>query len=154
MCLPENFSFVWENKIAGSAHPGMEGRLTETLGALREQGIGAIITLTEAPLEEALLEEYGMASLHLPIRDFHAPTQAQADTAVEWTEQQIGAGRAVLAHCFAGYGRTGTILACLLVARGMTAAQAIGEIRNRRPGSLETPEQEILVMEFARRRGL
>lgn len=154
MRLPDNFSFVWEDKIAGSAHPGMGGVLTETLGALRTEGVGAILTLTESPLESALLEEYGMASLHLPIRDFHAPTQAQADRAVVWTNEQIEAGRAVLAHCFAGYGRTGTILACLLVARGLEGPKAISEIRRLRPGSLETPEQELLVLEFAHRNGL
>jgi len=59
----------------------------------------------------------------------------------------------VAVHCTAGLGRTGVVLACHLVTRGMSADNAIARIRRLRPGSIETDEQAIAVDEFARRQG-
>ena len=51
--------------------------------------------------------------------------------------------QAVAVHCARGMGRTGTMLACYLVkTTGCTAEEAIDTVRQKRPGSIETPEQE------------
>jgi atypical dual specificity phosphatase len=42
------------------------------------------------------------------------------------------------------------MLAAYLVTRGLSAPDAVAEIRRLRPGSVETPEQEDRVAEFAR----
>ena len=48
-----------------------------------------------------------------------------------------------------GWGRTGTLLACYLVAKeGYTAEQAIEETRKRRRNSIETQTQENVIREF------
>ena len=53
-------------------------------------------------------------------------------------------------HCAMGRGRTGTMLACYLVAReGYTGDDAIAETRRRRRGSIETRKQEQAVRNFA-----
>ena len=50
-----------------------------------------------------------------------------------------------------GVGRTGTVVACALVAAGWEAVDAIGEVRRlRHPTAVETPAQEAFVEEFAR----
>lgn len=55
----------------------------------------------------------------------------------------------VAVHCRAGYGRTGTMLACYLVAvEGYSAADAITETRRRRSWSIETEQQEQAVIDF------
>ena len=59
---------------------------------------------------------------------------------------------AVVLHCFAGKGRTGTILACYFVEKGMRAEDAIAQVRELRPGSIESFSQEIMVEDFARMR--
>jgi atypical dual specificity phosphatase len=64
-------------------------------------------------------------------------------------EQQMG----VAVHCAAGLGRTGVIVACYLITLGRTADEAIDEIRNLRPGSIETAEQVEAIGLFARGRG-
>jgi len=51
--------------------------------------------------------------------------------------------------CYAGIGRTGTVLACYLVHRGEEPAEAIIRVRRLRPGSIETPEQETAVRQYA-----
>ncbi len=56
----------------------------------------------------------------------------------------------VAVHCMAGLGRTGTILACYLVGMEMPANNAIIAIREWRPGSIETLEQEAVVYEYER----
>ena len=47
-----------------------------------------------------------------------------------------------------GYGRTGTILAAYLISEGMTANEAINKVRGKRPGAIETYEQENILFEF------
>ena len=58
--------------------------------------------------------------------------------------------QAVGVHCELGRGRTGTMLACYLVAReGYSGDKAISETRARRKGSIETPQQEQAIKDFA-----
>jgi atypical dual specificity phosphatase len=40
------------------------------------------------------------------------------------------------------------VLACYLVSKGYNAAKAIEKVRMKRPGSIETIEQEELVMKY------
>jgi atypical dual specificity phosphatase len=149
--LPDNFSFVWENRIAGSAHPGGGRDLVNHLAALREVGVGAILSLTEDALDLAPLREFEMEYLHLPIRDFTAPNPAQVDEAMDFLHRQVEQGHGALVHCLAGVGRTGAILACYLVSEGMAPKEAIDRIRRLRPHSLEVYSQEYCVFQLALR---
>lgn len=152
MILPHNFGYLGLSRIAGSGHPGFGTRLAETLAALREEGIEAILTVFEEPLDAPVLQEFGMKALHLPVPDFSPPTPEQIDRAMEFVETHARPDSGVLVHCYAGYGRTGTILACYLVARGMSAEAAIDEVRRIRPGSIEDPSQEDAIHAYERRR--
>ena len=152
MPLPLNFSFVWKTRVAGSGHPGRGGERVATLASLRDAGVDSILTLTEEPLDFAPIREFGFEYLHLPIEDFTAPAQDQIDAAVKFLGEQMAAGRGALVHCRAGIGRTGTMLACFLVAQGMEPGRAIAEMRRLRPGSCEVFAQEYAVFQYARRR--
>jgi atypical dual specificity phosphatase len=138
-----NFHWIVEDRVAAMAMPW-----PEDLPELRRRGITAILSLSErAPPEIA---EQGFAHLVLPIRDFYPPTQSQLQRAVEFIDAAVAAGGACAVHCGAGLGRTGTVVAAWLVRRGSSAGEAIGEVRRRRPGSVETAEQEAAVLEFSR----
>ena len=53
-------------------------------------------------------------------------------------------------HCLLGIGRTGTMLACYLVAKNeYSADEAIAETRRRRKLAVETPAQEQAIRDFA-----
>jgi protein-tyrosine phosphatase len=55
----------------------------------------------------------------------------------------------VLVHCAAGLGRTGTLAALLLVEGGLEPEAAIARVRQARPGTLETADQEAFVRRWA-----
>lgn len=147
-----NFSYVVEGKIAASGHPGWGAELGGNLAHLREEGFRAILTVFEDPLDPGMMEEFGFEGLHLPVADFGAPTLEQAEKGVDFLKRHSRSGSRVLVHCFGGYGRTGTMLACYLIDRGNSAKDAIKEVRRLRPGSIEDPSQEDLIFTYERER--
>ncbi len=140
-----NFSWLIEDEIAGMAKPASS---VHDFEFLKEKGFEAIVSLTEFPLSKVLIEEFGFSVKHIPIKDFQPPTLEQIEEFVAFAESVRSEGKKLVVHCDAGIGRTGTILACYLVSKGYNAADAIEEVRAKRPGSVETIEQEEIVLEF------
>ena len=145
---PTRFSWVLDGTLAGMAVPD---DLVEALKFLDEEGVGCLVSLTRKPLDEVIVNGYGLDYHHLPIPDFSPPTQGQADEFVRIVDEARERGVGVAVHCIAGMGRTGTMLACYLVSRGDAAIEAIRRVRRLRPGSIETSEQEQAVHDYAAR---
>ncbi len=140
-----SLSWIVEGRLGamGAPRPG-------DLDRLAAAGVGSLLSLTErAP---AGLPRPDLRHLHLPIRDFAPPSPAELERAVAFIDAGLAAGAPVVVHCGAGLGRTGTICAAWLVTQGLDAAQAITAVRRRRPGSVETEEQEDAVFAFAEAR--
>jgi protein-tyrosine phosphatase len=106
------FKWLVASKIAGAPHPDLFGGLTVVASFLREQGIGGIVTLCERPLEQNV-ESLGFKYLFAETPDFRPPSDLPRILA--FVEMQVEQGRGVLVHCFAGIGRTGTVLAAWLL---------------------------------------
>ncbi len=140
-----NFSWIIEGEIAGMAKPASS---VYDFEFLKEKGLEAIVSLTEYPLSEILIEEFGFSVKHIPVRDFRPPTLEQIEDFVAFAKNARSEGKKLVVHCDAGIGRTGTMLACYLVSKGLSATDAIEEVRTKRPGSIETIEQEEVVLEF------
>lgn len=119
---------------------------------LRELGIDAIVSLTEYPLQKAFIEEFGFEYKHVPVEDLTAPSLEQIDEFVRFATKVCGAGKKLVVHCGAGIGRTGTMLACYLVYKGYSARRAIEEVRRKRPGSIETHEQEEIIALYEKKK--
>ena len=140
-----NFSWLIESEIAGMAKPASS---VYDFEFLKGEGFEAIVSLTEFPLSEALTEEFGFRVKHIPVRDFEAPTLEQIEDFIAFAVSVRSEGKKLVVHCEAGIGRTGTVLACYLVSKGYNAPDAIQEVRKKRPGSIETIEQEEVVLRF------
>ncbi len=149
MSYPEGFSWIDKPSLAALARPSS----AEDLLWLRIQGIELLVSLTEDHLRRDWVEDAGLLLFHEPMIDMEAPPQDQLDRCVSAIQRALDRGMGVAIHCSAGLGRTGVVLACYLVQKGLTAQNAIARVRRLRPGSIETEEQADAVVDFARRRG-
>ena len=145
LVLP-NFGWLLAGELAGAARPGS----ADALEALRAAGVRLVVNVGERPLPADGAARAGLRVLELPVADFAAPTPAQLEAATAAIEEALRAGQPVAVCCGAGLGRTGTVLAAALVRRGRSAVAALAEVRARRPGSVETAEQEAAVAAFQR----
>lgn len=143
---PLYFSWVVKPYLAAMAKP----RSVEELQWLRQHGIDILISLTEEPPHRHEVNQVGLMQVHIPVMDFTAPSQTDLQNAIEAIRKAKNSQLGAAVHCGAGMGRTGTILAAWFVAEGMTSTDAIKQVRQMRPGSIETEEQEEAIHLFAR----
>lgn len=137
---PTNFSWLIEEKLAGSGMPTSFDELDWIL----KQGVKSIVTMTENALPQQWVNDIGY--LHVPTPDFTAPDMEKIDMAVDFIHQNISGNQAVMVHCAAGLGRAGTILACYFVKyEKFSAEEAITKIRKDRPGSIQSETQELAI---------
>jgi atypical dual specificity phosphatase len=142
---PTNFSWVIEGKLAGCGLPVSEDEFEWVV----DQGIRSIVTVREVPLPSDWFNGSDIDYLHLAVEDFGAPNIEELAQAVDFIDQQIGSGKAVMVHCAAGKGRTGAVLAAYLVKRhNLSAEQAIEKVRGMRPGSVQSISQETAVLMY------
>ena len=146
--MPRNFSWLIQGEIAGMARPMS---MVADLEFLKDNGIEAIVSLTEIPLHKTLIEEFGFEYKHIPIPDLASPAQEQIEEFVFFVNNLTTSKKKIVVHCDAGIGRTGTMLACYLVNKGCSANTAISEVRKKRPGSIETIEQEDTILKYEER---
>ena len=145
---PRRYDWIIEGKLAASSYP----RDDEHLRALHAAGVRALVTLHERPVDQDKLDALGIAAQHYPVQDFAAPSLDQIEAAIAFIKRKLAAEEGVAVHCAAGLGRTGTVIACYLVHEGYAPAEAIAHVRSRRPGSVETGEQQAIVYAYARHR--
>lgn len=146
MEAPFGFSWIIEKYLAGLAFPESE----EDLKWLRQNNIDLLISLTEEPPHRRHVNQAGLMLVHIPVVDFSAPSQSDLTMACEAIKKANDAGLGAAVHCMAGRGRTGTVLASWLVYQGMNSSDAIKKIRQLRPGSIETLDQEEAIHMFGR----
>jgi atypical dual specificity phosphatase len=144
---PPGFSWVDRPKLAALARP----QSADDLSWLRRNGIDVLISLTEHPLPRQWVNDAGLLAVTVPVPDMEAPTDRQIDHLLSTIRKANTSGMGVAVHCAAGLGRTGTVLAAYFVSTGMPAREAIIKVRDLRPGSVETAEQERAIERYATR---
>lgn len=102
---------------------------------LHQQGIRAILTLTELPLTHqreitsALLTQSDITAFHFPIVDQFPPEAEKVAEAVAFMDQMKGENRPVYVHCHAGIGRTGTMLHVYYLSHGLSLDEAREKVK-------------------------
>jgi protein-tyrosine phosphatase len=89
-----------------------------------------------------------MQWIHLEITDGGIPDERFEQPWLQVRAQLISAlanGERVLVHCRGGLGRTGLVVAKLLIETGVSPDEAIKSVRTARKGAIETEEQENYV---------
>ncbi len=138
-----NFGWVIHGSLAGAQGPARR----RDLMYLKLQDIRAIVRMEEQTISGEGLE---LIDLYEPVPDFAPPLPDQIDRMVAFISEQIETWeRPVVVTCFAGLGRTGTVLACYLVHEGYPPDKAIERVRELRPRSVQTREQEDAVHQYS-----
>ncbi|MCB9639156.1 MAG: dual specificity protein phosphatase family protein [Myxococcales bacterium] len=146
------------------AIPGRTGSPHATLldlDALVFQGVTHVIAFVE-PKEFAkmnppespedrkqALAQRGIDFFYQPIPDQTAPTLRQTREVLEYIEHALRRDASLVLHCWAGLGRAGTFAASYLISQGYGAEEAIDLIRWTRPFSIQSPEQEQFLRDYA-----
>ena len=137
-----NFSWVLEGYLAGAMGPTSRRDLI----FFQQQDIGAVLRMEESTISAEMWNLYDMFE---PVPDFSPPTLEQTDRMCRWIEDQIeNYERPVVVTCYAGIGRTGTVLAAYMVYMGYEPQAAIDLVRELRPRSIQTREQEQVVFDY------
>lgn len=131
-----NFSWILEGTLAAAQGPTSRRDLI----FLKLQDIRSIVRMEERTMTGEALE---MQDLYEPVPDYTAPSTDQIHRMVTFIEAEIETWEhPVVVTCQAGLGRTGTVLASYFVYVGYKPEDAINLIRQMRPGSIQTVDQE------------
>ncbi|HJW84053.1 MAG TPA: isochorismatase, partial [Anaerolineae bacterium] len=131
--------------------------LADDIAALKQQGVSHIVCLlTENEFArygvEDLVAAYrdaGLVVRRLPILDGSVCSPDEMREMVNWLSEQIGYGAHIAIHCVGGLGRTGAVAACYLKSIGMSAEDAMAEVRRARSSrAIETAAQEDFIRAF------
>lgn len=150
----QNFSWVIQEKLGASALPGKsffkEDTILADLGELYQKGIRCLVSLTDltSPFAQ-LCKQAGLEWLYYPIPDFGIPSDIQSfETMISQAITYMDNNLPICVHCYAGIGRTGLVLTCL-VGRyySLKSVDAIAFVRKTR-SAIETNDQLKFINNF------
>ncbi len=165
--IPNSY-WVRPGRLLAGEHPGARDKRQsrQRLRRLLEAGVTFFLDLTEAgeyglePYADLLRGEAqasGSQVEHerMPIQDRGTPTSGQMTRILDTIDTALEAGQTVYVHCYAGIGRTGTVVGCYLVRDGISGQAALEEIAHLRRGipsgwttSPETRAQRRMVQDW------
>ncbi len=120
--------------------------------ALASAGVRAAVDLRDEAVDDAdALEALGIASLHLPTPDHHAPTEDALDRGVAFVRRAEGP---VLVHCREGVGRSATLALCALADAGEEPLAALERAKAARWQVSPSPAQYEAWAAWLERRGV
>ena len=136
--------WIRKNRLAGSSFPHDRFQV-ERINNLQ---VRHIINLTSTDYRNK--KWFPNSELHrLSIEDFSTPTKDIISHFFTIAERALERKEAILVHCMAGCGRTGTMLALWLMKfEKLSANVAIETVRKVRICALETNEQVAFVKNF------
>ena len=169
--LPGDSFWVEEGLLLAGPYAGAptKAEATAKLEAFLDLGITTFLDLTEegeSSPEHGELRRYDTLLYELarkrgiearyarmPIPDLGVPEVWHMEAMLGLVTSQMEQGHGVYVHCWGGVGRTGTVLGCLAVERGVPRGAVLEELAYLRAGTQrarrkapETHEQRLYVM--------
>lgn len=147
---PVNFSWLIPGLLGGTPRPGIFKDVERDIAALKRVETKLLVTLTEEwQPDPALNARYGIETIYEPMPDLNPPTIEQAISICRRVAEFTQRGEAAVFHCHAGKGRTGTLLASMLIWSGQSAHSAITNTRAQNSKWIESESQLAFLSEFA-----
>lgn len=147
--LPQHFRWILPARLAGMGKPGLVNEEEADLVAIASAGVELLVSLTDEPFPATKLAAYGMRGRHFPIADMGVPAVGPAARLCRDLAREMADGTGVTVHCHAGLGRTGTMLAAVLVWLGRSPEAAIAEVRSHSTLYIQSAAQFDFVRRFA-----
>ena len=151
--LPSHFRWILADRLAGMGRPGLLDLEERDLEAIAAAGVQILVSLTDQAVAASQLRPFGIEGWHLRIADMGVPPLGPLIRLCRDVNRVLEQGRPVAVHCHAGLGRTGLVLACVLVWRGSAPAAALAQLRATGRGYVQTGAQEQLIARFCREIG-
>jgi hypothetical protein len=142
--IPDSY-WVQPDQLLAGEYPSdwNEALSRQKVRRLLEAGVTFFLNLTEAgeyglrsyvPLldQEAAALGYEVEHQRMSIRDRGIPTSEVMTHILDSIDAALAAGGTVYVHCYAGIGRTGTVVGCYLARHGMGGEEALAEIARLR----------------------
>lgn len=142
--------WVQPGKILAGPYPGDEqpSMMDERLGGLLDAGIRSIICLQEEDelnhgnrpfpiyrrrfMQLAAQRGIEVACLRFAIKDMDIPTRPLMELILDALDGSLNRRMPVYVHCWAGHGRTATVIGCWLVRHGIGGEQSLAQIARLR----------------------
>lgn len=139
---PRGFYWLVPGKIGGCPRPGVVLDLAVDVEALQRLGATRVVNLEEEIYYDPdVFQNAGIEVCHFPIVDMKTPTFDAARSFCTEILRRADDGDVVVAHCRAGLGRTGLLMALLSITAGHTASEAFDHVRGINPKWIQSDEQ-------------
>ena len=144
----------WKIYLSGKGTPSAKRTGADpTMGCYMDSGwmLGNMFWFTaNAPVNPDLFEKEDIPTLYIKWADMQGIPLREYSEAVVWCLSRIFEGETLEIGCHGSHGRTGTLLAGILVYQGMTAEDAIKMVRAKHcDKAIETKPQEDLIAKYA-----
>jgi protein-tyrosine phosphatase len=138
----------WKGKLAIAPAPAKGPQLQKALDRWKRLGVTGVVSLLEYGVrgweqEEAICRQLGLHFYSIPIADHSVPKPEEMPRITERLIEVEGAlrmGGVIVAHCFAGIGRSGMATVALLMIAGVPLEEAMERVSLAR--GLACPETE------------
>jgi atypical dual specificity phosphatase len=147
---PRGFSWVVGRQVGAMPRPGLLDLFDAEAKSLALLGITHVVCLEEKiPYSVPAFRDLGVEVIHFPIVDMDAPGIEDCRAVLRQLEEILTQGGKALFHCKGGLGRTGTMLAALLVSRGTDLVAALDQIHLIERRFVQSEEQREFLERFA-----